>query len=82
MSELDLSTIFNQRGILRLVQALVNLLGAVFCLASWAHGNSDINFFEFVGITGFILDLLFIAMEIGNWGRNRGGKKGLHSKRL
>ena len=65
MSELDLSTIFNQRGILRLVQALVNLLGAVFCLASWAHGNSDINFFEFVGITGFILDLLFIAMEIG-----------------
>jgi hypothetical protein len=37
---------------------------AVFCLASIYTLTSQINFFEFVSMTGFIIDLLLLAMDL------------------
>ena len=64
MSEFDVSTIKSLKGLLKIFQAFINLLGAVFCLASIYTFTSQINFFEFVSMTGFILDLLLLAMDL------------------
>ena len=61
MAEFDLSEIKSLKGLLKLFQALINLLGAVFCFASIVW-HSSVNFFEFVAMAGFILDLLLLAM--------------------
>ena len=61
MAEFDLSEINSLKGLLKLFQALINLLGAVFCFASIVW-HSSVNFFEFVAMAGFILDLLLLAM--------------------
>ena len=61
MTDFDLSEIKSPKGLLKLFQALINLLGAIFCFAScysWYSGR----FFEFVSMTGFILDLVLLAM--------------------
>ena len=61
MTEYYLSEINSLKGLLKLFQALINLLGAIFCFASiiW---HSSVNFFEFVAMAGFVLDLLLSAM--------------------
>ena len=64
MSEFDVSTIKSLKGLLKIFQAFINLLGAVFCLASIYTFTSQINFVEFVSMTGFILDLLLLAMDL------------------
>ena len=64
MSEFDVSTIKSLKGLLKIFQAFINLLGAVFCLASIYTFTSQINFFEFISMTGFILDLLLLAMDL------------------
>ena len=64
MSEFDVSTIKSLKGLLKIFQAFINLFGAVFCLASIYTWTSQINFFEFVSMTGFILDLLLLAMDL------------------
>ena len=64
MSEFDVSTIKSLKGLLKIFQAFINLLGAVFCLASIYTFTSQINFFEFVSMTGIILDLLLLAMDL------------------
>ena len=64
MSEFDVSTIKSLKGLLKIFQAFINLLGAVFCLASIYTFTSQINFFEFASMTGFILDLLLLAMDL------------------
>ena len=64
MSEFDVSTIKSLKGLLKIFQAFINLLGAVFCLASIYTFTSQMNFFEFVSMTGFILDLLLLAMDL------------------
>ena len=61
MAEFDLSEIKSLKGFLKLFQALINLLGAIFCFASIVW-HSSVNFFEFVAMAGFILDLLLLAM--------------------
>ena len=61
MAEFDLSEINSLKGLLKLFQALINLLGAIFCFASIVW-HSSVNFFEFVAMAGFILDLLLLAM--------------------
>ena len=61
MTEYDLSEINSLKGLLKLFQALINLLGAIFCFASIVW-HSSVNFFEFVAMAGFVLDLLFLAM--------------------
>ena len=62
MSSFDLSGIKSPKGLLKLFQALINLIGAIFCFASDITWMSQGNFFEFVAMTGFILDLLLLAM--------------------
>ena len=62
MSSFDLSGIKSPKGLLKLFQALINLIGAIFCFASDITWMSPGNFFEFVAMTGFILDLLLLAM--------------------
>ena len=64
MSEFDVSAIKSVKGLLKIFQAFINLLGAVFCLASIYTFTSQINFFEFISMTGFILDLLLLAMDL------------------
>ena len=66
MSEFSLKNILTPRGILRFTQASVNMIGAIFCLVSYATYYSEVKFFEFVGLTGFIIDLIFLAMELAN----------------
>ena len=61
MAAFDMSEIKSPKGLLKLFQALINLLGAIFCFASWYSWNSG-RFFEFVSMTGFILDLVLLAM--------------------
>ena len=61
MTDFDLSEIKSPKGLLKLFQALINLLGAIFCFASWYSWYSG-RFFEFVSMTGFILDLVLLAM--------------------
>ena len=62
MSVFDLSEIKSPKGYLKLFQALINLIGAIFCFASEVTWLSQGNFFEFVAMAGFILDLLLLAM--------------------
>ena len=64
MSSFDLSGIKSPKGLLKLFQALINLIGAIFCFASDITWMSQGNFFEFVAMTGFILDLLLLAMDL------------------
>ena len=67
MSKFDVSAIKTVKGVLKIFQAFINLFGAVFCLASIYSTStfiSQIRFFEFVSITGFILDLLLLAMDL------------------
>ena len=64
MSEFDVSAIKSVKGLLKIFQAFINLFGAAFCLASIYTFTSQINFFEFVSMTGFILDLLLLAMDL------------------
>ena len=67
MTELDFRKILNKRGILKLVQIFANFLCIVSypLFVAYAPITSDIRFFEFVVCTGFILDLVFLAMKIG-----------------
>ena len=64
MSEFDVSAIKSVKGLLKIFQAFINLFGALFCLVSIYTFTSQINFFEFVSMTGFILDLLLLAMDL------------------
>ena len=66
MSEFDLKKVLSREGLLRLFQCLFNLIGAIFCFASIADYFSQGKFFEFVGITGIILNLLILAMDLAN----------------
>ena len=71
MTELDFKRILNKRGILKLVQTLANFLCIISypLFVAYAPITSDIRFFEFVVCTGFILDLVFLAMKIGKFFR-------------
>ena len=62
MAAFDLSEIKSPKGILKIFQALINLIGAVFVFASDIDWYSQGKFFEFVAMTGFILDLVLLAM--------------------
>ena len=62
MAAFDLGEIKSPKGLLKLFQALVNLIGAIFSFASVYSWTSQGNFFEFVAMAGFILDLLLLAM--------------------
>ena len=62
MADFDLSEIKSPKGLLKLFQALINLIGAIFCFASYITWYSAGDFFEFVAMTGFILDLVLLAM--------------------
>ena len=64
MSKFDVSAIKTVKGVLKIFQAFINLFGALFCLVSIYTFTSQINFFEFVSMTGFILDLLLLAMDL------------------
>ena len=64
MTEFDVSAIKSVKGLLKIFQAFINLFGALFCLVSIYTFTSQINFFEFVSMTGFILDLLLLAMDL------------------
>ena len=63
MTDFDLSEIKSPKGLLKLFQALINLLGAIFCFVSWwSSWRLWFRFFIFVSMTGFILDLVLLAM--------------------
>ena len=62
MADFDLSEIKSPKGLLKLFQALINLIGAIFCFASYITWYSAGDFFAFVSMTGFILDLVLLAL--------------------
>ena len=62
MTAFDLSEIKSPKGYLKLFQALINLIGAVFSFASIFSYKSQLNFFAFVAMAGFVLDLILLAM--------------------
>ena len=62
MAAFDMSEIKSRKGLLKLFQALINLIGAIFSFVSVYSWTSQNNFFEFVAMTGFFLDLILLAM--------------------
>ena len=62
MAAFDMSEIKSPKGLLKLFQALINLIAAIFSFVSVYSWTSQNNFFEFVAMTGFFLDLILLAM--------------------
>ena len=53
MAAFDMSEIKSPKGLLKLFQAQINLIGAIFSFVSVYSWTSQNNFFEFVAMTGF-----------------------------
>ena len=62
MAAFDMSEIKSPKGLLKFFKALINLIGAIFSFVSVYSWTSQNNFFEFVAMTGFFLDLILLAI--------------------